>query len=113
METIKSNYLILKMVSSISINTVKLHSGNPGELGLNGEVQGGAYQAQPCSFDVGSNGALTLSDDVSFDLSEGDVVGWVSFWESGNFLVASKITEIVMSLDAKMVITKNTVLEVA
>lgn len=80
------------MLDSININMVGLHSGDTGLLGVANEISSTNYTRQPCIFDSSDAvGIRYMTDDVSFELSSGDIVTNVSYWDGTTFLFSRDV----------------------
>lgn len=61
-------------LNSLTLSTISLHSTNPTEAGTAGEISGGGYTRQACTFGTASNGSRTLTGQVTFSVAAGTTV---------------------------------------
>lgn len=83
------------MLGGITPEQASLHSGDPGVLGLNNELAGGApaYARKNVVFNAPAGGSRALSADVDFDVPGGATVAYVGFWAAGpTFLGSDPVT---------------------
>lgn len=69
------------MVDSLAdvIDSVSLHSGDPGAAGTANELSGSGYARQSATWGAASSGTATTSGTVSFGVPAG-TVAWAAFW---------------------------------
>jgi hypothetical protein len=79
-------------LNAVSVNRLKLHTGNPGATGADNVYTGEGYTYQSAIFATASDGKRTLSDNVVFTGVPGESVSWLSFWTSGTFRGATELT---------------------
>lgn len=85
-----SNAARNNMLGTIGITHASLHSGFPGDSGLN-EISGGspAYARRPVTFNAASGGSRTQSGSAIFDVPAATTIRYVGFWSAltgGSFL---------------------------
>lgn len=71
-------------MDAVTIDTMSLHSGFPGETGAN-ELTGGGYAQQTTSFNASSGGVRTLATAETFTVGPGHVVRWIGLWIGATF----------------------------
>lgn len=81
------------MLGALTVNRLKLHTGNPGADGTANEYSGGGYVYQSATFGTAADGKRTLSSAVAFSGTPLDEVSWVSFWSTVTFRGAKEITD--------------------
>jgi hypothetical protein len=81
------------MLGSITVNSLSLHTDNPGAAGTSNEYSGGGYARQSATFGTAAEGKRKLSSAVAFSGTPGDQVSWVGFWSSSTFRGAKEITD--------------------
>lgn len=79
-----------KMLDAILVNLVKLHISDPGEFGVDNEVSSVSYLPQSCIFNAAINGVRALSTDLTFSMSGGDTVRFVTYWDGDEFALSNK-----------------------
>jgi len=84
-----------EMLDGLTVNRVRLHSGDPGAAGANNQIAG-TYQE--VAFDAAASGARALSADEDFTgLTPSQSITWASIWDDnggspvhkGNIEIAS------------------------
>ncbi len=77
------------MLDGLTINKASLHTGFPGNTGVN-EVTGGtpAYAQKAIVMNATSGGQRLLNAGVTFDVPA-CTVKWVGYWNSGTFLACA------------------------
>jgi hypothetical protein len=73
------------MLNVATVDTLSLHTGNPGADGTANEYDGDGYSRQSCEFNSPADGERTLKDCVIFDGEEDDSVTWVGTWAGSTF----------------------------
>jgi hypothetical protein len=73
------------ILDASDINTISLHSGDPGSAGTANEVTGGGYSRQSCTFASAASGEKALSADVTFATPANQSVTHIGFWASSTF----------------------------
>ena len=71
-------------LDAVTIDSMSLHSGFPGETGAN-ELTGGGYVRQTTAFAASSGGVRTLSTAETFTVGAGHTVRWIGLWASSTF----------------------------
>ena len=80
------------MLDSLTVNTAKLHNGDPGAVGTANELTGGTYASKAVTFGAASSGVRTKTGTATFGVPAGGSVQYVSFWNSGTFLWSDQVT---------------------
>lgn len=80
------------MLDSLTVNTAKLHNGDPGAAGTANELTGGSYASKAVVFGAASSGIRTQSGIATFDIPAGGSVQYVTFWNNGTFLWSDQVT---------------------
>ena len=73
------------LLDASDINTLSLHSGDPGGSGTSNEVSGGGYTRQSCTFAAAASGEKALSAAVNFTTLASQSVTYLGFWASSTF----------------------------
>jgi hypothetical protein len=71
-------------LDAVTIDSMSLHSGFPGETGAN-ELTGSGYARQTTAFAAASGGVRTLSTAETFTVGAGHTVRWIGLWVSSTF----------------------------
>lgn len=71
-------------MDAVTIDSMSLHSGFPGETGAN-ELTGSGYARQTTSFNASSGGVRTLATAETFTVGAGHTVRWIGLWASSTF----------------------------
>lgn len=77
------------MLDSRVIDTVKLHSGDPGAAGTSNQI---ASATGSVAFGAASNGVRTQSADVDIPVGAGGSVQYASFWNGATFRCSDQVT---------------------
>lgn len=80
------------LLDASDINTVSLHSGDPGGAGTNNEVSGGSYARQSCTFSAAASGEKALSAALDFTLAANQPVIYIGFWHGSTFRGSKALT---------------------
>jgi hypothetical protein len=82
------------MLDCLTVNTVSLHTGDPGSEGTSNEVTGGtpAYARKAITFSAASSGARDSSSAPVFDIPASTTVRWVGFWNSSIFIARKQLS---------------------
>lgn len=80
------------LLDASDIDTISLHSGDPGVSGTANEVTGGGYARQPATFASAANGEKALSATVSFTTSPSQAVTHLGFWANTTFRISQIVT---------------------
>ena len=73
------------LLAASDINTLSLHTADPGAAGTANEVTGGGYSRQSCTFAAAASGGRALSTAVNFTLTPNQAVAWLGFWAGATF----------------------------
>lgn len=93
------------------IDTVSLHSDNPGTTGSN-EISGGGYSRQAFSFAPASGGKRVANAAAVFNVQSGASILWVAYWSGSTFTLARKESSaIALSADGTCTLPVTTELE--
>lgn len=98
LQTVLLRALFGAVAFSVSSRYFSLHSRNPGAHG-NYELQGGAYQRKPVTFDAPSGRCSVSSAQVSVTVPASEIYYW-GLWDAdsgGNFLLGGQIDQPVTS----------------
>lgn len=79
------------MLNALSVNTLSLHTGNPGADGTSNEYSGGDYARVSATFASAASGQRALSTSVVFDGTPSDTVSWLGFWYGSTFRGAAEL----------------------
>lgn len=71
-------------LDAVTIDSMSLHSGFPGETGAN-ELSGSGYARQTTAFAASSGGVRTLSTAETFTVGAGQTVRWIGLWSGTTF----------------------------
>jgi hypothetical protein len=71
-------------LDAVTIDSMSLHSGFPGETGAN-ELTGSGYARQTTAFAAASGGVRTLSTAETFTVGAGHTVRWIGLWSGSTF----------------------------
>lgn len=94
------------MLDSLTVQEASLHSADPGDTGANELDDTTIYQRQPLTLDPATGGERLEEDDIVFEVSGGDTVEYVGFWDDvGNFLGSTSITTETFSADSTYTLT--------
>ena len=103
------------MLGGITPVQASLHSGDPGPLGTDNELSGGApaYARQNVTFAAASGGARALSANAVFNVPA-STVAWVGYWDSGPaFLGSDAVTsEVFAAQGTYTLLASGTTLEI-
>lgn len=80
------------LLAASDINTLSLHSGDPGGAGTSNEVTGGGYARQSCTFAAAADGARALSANVDFSAPANQSITYLGFWASSTFRGSKVLT---------------------
>lgn len=81
------------LLDASDINTVSLHSGDPGGAGTANEITGsGSYARQSCTFAAAASGEKELSTALDFTLAPNQAVTYIGFWASSTFRGSKTLT---------------------
>lgn len=98
-------------LNTFTIDTVSLHTDNPGTTGAN-EVSGGGYARQSFSFYTAALGKRIGIADAVFNVPSGASVLWVSYWNGATFVLARRDpAALVFSVDGTCTLPATTELE--
>jgi hypothetical protein len=86
------------MITTSGVDTVSLHTGDPGSNGAN-EVSGGSYAQQAITFSTASGGGLDSSNAPVFDVPAGNTITHVGFWDGGTFKGGDPVTNEAFAAD--------------
>lgn len=82
-----------QMLDALSIDQISLHSADPGATGTNELAAGTAgYARKVPTLNAASGGARSLNAALAFDVSGGDAVSYVGFWQAGTFKGSDIVT---------------------
>ena len=70
------------MLDSRTVNSISLHTDDPGPAGLLNEVAGSGYARQAAVFDAADGGERLLNADLNFTGPVGGAVTYLGFWDS-------------------------------
>lgn len=71
-------------MDAVTIDTMTLHSGFPGETGAN-ELSGSGYTSKAATFNASSGGVRTLAAAVTFTVGAAHTVRWIGLKMGGTF----------------------------
>ncbi len=80
------------LLAASDINTLSLHTADPGGSGTSAEVTGGGYVRQSCTFAAPAAGVRALSAEVAFTLPALQPVAFLGFWAGSTFRGSRAIT---------------------
>ena len=80
------------MLDALTVNTAKLHSGDPGAAGTSNELTGGSYASKSVTFGSASSGTRTQTGTAVFDVPAGSTVAYVTFWNNSTFIASDPVT---------------------
>lgn len=66
-----------------TIDTIKLHSAEPSDLGVGSELSGATATV---SYGTASASSVDISASVDVEVSAGDSVQWFSLWDGSTFV---------------------------
>ncbi len=69
-------------LDGVSLNTIKLHSGDAGSSGTSNTISGASAS---CSYAPASNGERDLADVVAITVPAGETVSHYSVWSGSTF----------------------------
>lgn len=78
-----------KMADAETINTIKVHSGNPGASGTANTISGGS---KACTYGASASGTRDLSATVKVPVPSGATVSHFSLWNGSTFVAANSFT---------------------
>ena len=93
--------IVAEILNSLSITHIGLHSDVTGDTGLLNELNSINYARTVCSFSQPTGGARVLENTVSFTLSGGDSVSYVSYWNNNSFVMSQQTDLAVFSISGK------------
>ncbi len=76
------------LLDASDIDTISLHTGDPGGAGTANEVTGGSYARAACTFAAASAAQKALSAAVDFTLAANQSVTYLGFWAGSTFRAA-------------------------
>lgn len=77
---------VLLNVGLGGIDTMSLHTGDPGSAGTDNELSGGPYARMPVEWAAASDGSRDIAAAVTFDIPTGDVtVTTIGLWDGEVF----------------------------
>lgn len=79
------------LLNASDIDTLSLHSGDPGATGIANEVAGGGYTRKSIAFAAAANGARAMSADVDFSTPANQPVTYLGFWTGSTFRSAKPV----------------------
>lgn len=79
------------LLNASDIDTLSLHSGDPGATGTANEVAGGGYTRKSIAFAAAANGARAMSADVDFTTPASQPVTYLGFWSGSVFRSAKPV----------------------
>ena len=74
------------------INSVSLHTGDPGTTGTN-ELTGGGYSRQTPSWGSASSAAVEVTAPLVFSIAAGNEIQYVGFWEGTTWMGFGALSE--------------------
>ena len=80
------------LLDASDINTLSLHSGDPGANGTSNEISGNGYARQACTFAAAANGERALSANVDFSAPALQAITYMGFWTSSTFRGSKALT---------------------
>lgn len=80
------------LLGASDINTISLHSGDPGGSGTANEVTGGGYSRQSATFAAASGGERVLNANVDFTTPASQSVTYLGFWAGATFRGSAPVT---------------------
>jgi len=96
------------MLDNAAIDTVSLHTGNPGTSGASNEVASASgYARQSATFPSASGGTLTMSNAPSFSVPA-TTVAYVGFWAGSTFIGSDAVTSEVFGAPGSYTLTAAT-----
>lgn len=97
------------MLDNLVITKIGLHSGDTGLDGLSNELISAGYSRQSCNFNLTSQlGSRTLTNDVSFSLSGGDSIRYISYWNDSTFILSQEIDVVDFAISGNFTLVSNT-----
>lgn len=81
------------MLDAVTVDTLSIHTADPGANGTNNEVSGGGYARKAGTFAAASGGERALSSAVDFDGPADETAAWFAAWNGATFVGKGQITE--------------------
>ncbi len=102
------------LLNASDIDTLSLHSGDPGAAGTANEVTGGGYVRKNGVFAAATNAARALSADVDFSTPANQSVTYIGFWAGSVFRGSKAVTgDLSANASGQYRITNTTVITLA
>lgn len=79
------------LLNASDINTLSLHSDDPGAAGTANEVTGNGYARQSIAFDAAADGERAMSADVDFSTPANQPITYLGFWTGSVFRSAKPV----------------------
>lgn len=80
------------MLDALGIDTVSLHTGDPGAAGTANELTGGTYARKAITMNAAAAGNLDSSNTPVFDVPAGNTITHVGYWDATVFRGSMAIT---------------------
>ncbi|MBY6093848.1 phage tail fiber protein [Ferrimonas balearica] len=76
-------------LDALGVTAMSLHTANPTDTGLVGELAGGSYARKAVTFNAASGGSTSMSQSqVDFDVPGGNTVSHFALWNGSNACIA-------------------------
>lgn len=99
------------LLNASDIDTLSLHSDDPGATGAANEVSGGGYARQSIAFDAAVDGERAMSTDVDFTTPASQSVTYLGFWAGSVFRSAKPVIgDMAANASGQYRVTTDTVL---
>lgn len=83
---------INEMLDGLTVDTLSVHTGDPGGSGTSNEVSGDGYEREAASFAAASSGERVLSSAVQFAGPANEDAAYLGLWEGSTFKGSIQIT---------------------
>lgn len=80
------------LLDASDIDTLSLHSGDPGADGTANEVSGNGYTRKSCTFAAASGGEKALASAVTFDTPSEQSITHIGMWAGSTFRLSKART---------------------
>ena len=74
------------------IDSVSLHTADPGTTGAN-ELTGGGYTRQTPAWGSATSAAVEVTTPISFNIAAGNEIQYVGFWEGTTWMGSGALSE--------------------
>lgn len=81
-----------EMLDGLTVDTLSVHTGDPGAAGTANEVSGNGYERQAATFAAAAGGERALSSAVQFAGPANEDAAYLGLWEDSTFKGSIQIT---------------------